>query len=186
MDWSSIDIASIRSMFDSFGGLKTISEAVGIAKQLKELTGKNKDGHAADLASAEMRQLVVDLTNKMIDAREETATLRLRMLDILEELGRLQKFESNRDDYEIVETEPGNFAYRAVKPNKPEQAAIRYCVHCFEQSKRLVALQKTKIDWHRDTLKCGACGGEVFQANDNKMEVHVVRPSRWSSFDDGL
>lgn len=183
MDWSMVDIGAMRSAFESFGGLKTLSDALGILKQVKELAGKDKDGKPADAASAEMRQLVVELTNKMVDAREETAALRLRMLEILEELSRLQKFEGDRDNYEIVQTNPGSFAYRATKPAKPEHAAIRYCVHCFEQSKRLVALQLSEQDWHRDRFKCSACKSEVFQANDRKPEFHVIRPSR-ALFDD--
>lgn len=183
MDWSSIDIAAVRTAIEGFGGLKTISEALGIVKQVKELAGNNKDSKAADLAGPEMRQLVVDLTNKMIDAREETAALRLRMLEVLEELSRLQKFESERDNYEIVETNSGNFAYRATKPAKPEHGTIRYCVHCFEQSKRLVALQLAEQQWYRDRLKCSACHGEIFQTNDRKPEVHVIKAPTFNVFE---
>ncbi|MEN5083730.1 hypothetical protein ABE438_14705 [Bosea sp. TWI1241] len=183
MGWGDIDFASVRAAIDGFGGLKTISDALGIVKQIKELTGKNKDGQAADLPTPEMRQLVIDLTNKMIDAREETATLRLRMLEALEELGRLQAFECDRQKYDLVETNPGSFAYKAKSPARGDHQAIRYCAHCFEQSKRLVTLQLSKQDWHRDTLKCSACQSEIFQKNDLKPEVFVAQGPHFSPFE---
>lgn len=186
MQIAGIDLSMLQQAVEGFGGLKTIQDTLTIAKQAKELFGKGKDGKAADPAMAQARELLIEMTDKMLTAREETAALRLQMLEVLHELRRLQEFESGREKYELVETSPGNFAYKAKAAAGSNQQAIRYCAHCFEQSKRLVMLQVGQQAYYRDILKCSVCAGEVFQSNDNKMEVHVVRSSRWSPFDDGL
>ncbi|PZU89119.1 MAG: hypothetical protein DI527_16435 [Chelatococcus sp.] len=181
MNIGGVDISMLQQAVESFGGLKTIQDTLTIAKQAKELFGKSKDGKALDPAAAQARELLVEMAEKMVSAREETATLRLQMLEILHELSRLQAFECDREKYDLVETAPGNFAYKAKGPVRGDHQAIRYCAHCFEQSKRLVTLQLSKLDFNRDTLQCSLCKGEIFQANNNKMEVRVGQANtRWS------
>lgn len=168
MDFGSLDLTTLKQAVESFGGLKTIQDTLTIAKQAKDLFGKSKDGKTANTTAAEARELILEMQEKMLTAQEQTATLRASMLAVLEELGRLQAFERDRDRYDLVETATGNFAYKAQGPGREDHQAIRYCAHCFDQSKRVVMLQLSKQDWYKNTFKCSVCNGEIFQTNDNK------------------
>lgn len=178
MDIGGIDLVTIKSWFDATGGLKSINDALDIGAKIKGLFGKGKGSEAANASSAEIRELMVEMRERLLTAREEASALRERAFSIEKKLRRVEDFESKRESYKLVEIAPRSFSYQFTKTGQANEPRPCVCQHCFDHEKRISILQFVKQEFYRDTLKCHACGAEVFQANDIRMEVHTTGPRR--------
>lgn len=172
LDW--LDPDTIKKLVDGAAVLKPIKEGLDIVKQVKDILAKRKDTDSTSSSEAQLRELVTELTNRMLSAQEAEAALRARMLEILSELSRLQQFENERDGFVMVALADHSYAFRA-KGHEADQSAVSYCAHCFEQSKRKVTLQMKQMGFGRDILQCSVCKGEVFQSNNRRAEALPIR-----------
>ncbi len=167
-DW--LDVAK-----GSAGAAKDIA---GLAKKLKDFLGKAEGTERSRALSPEVREMLVELLDKAVTAKEEAVDLKTRLLEVTQELSRIQQFNADRQSYRLVELRAGSFAYRASSPGQDHEPAREFCAHCFEQAKRVVTLQLKQRDFNVDTLHCTICGGDVFKPNDVKAEVWVRGKAR--------
>lgn len=153
----------LKSLFDTAGGLKSVGEALDIGKKAKELL--RGSGAQPTAKEAELRQLILDLQDKMLDARQQTIELRLQLLTLVEERQRETSFETERGRYRLVELSRNSRAY--VKEPDVPGAAIgpEYCAACFEQRRKLVMLQRVRATTGTDVLRCTECELQVFKPN---------------------
>jgi hypothetical protein len=173
-----IETKLLQEVIEAVGGIKGVSDAVDVAKKLKDLFAKPDRGGSATPAQQQILQLIGELSTEAVSAKLDAASARADLLELQRELDAIRQFKDCSEDYALVELRTGSFAYKkknAVGGNAP---APSYCAHCFEQSQRVVTLQLKKPDFNVDTFHCTACGSEVFQTNDERPRYISVKPNR--------
>jgi hypothetical protein len=149
-------LSAFKAMFDMAKGLKDINDA------------------------AIRNTAVIELQEKIRTAQEAQTTL-LERIDFLEkELVRFEKWETEKENYKLVEVGPGAFA-RVIKPamqgSEPE---CLFCPTCYEQAKKSVlqALpQFEKRATGADTRVCPVCSTRVAVARNPQWQAPIGR--RW-------
>lgn len=149
MNWTDV-LEYVKTAYDAAGGLKSINEALDIGKKIKELA---KTAPKADDRVAELRGLVFDLQDKMLDAREQSIELRRQLIGMVEAEKRDSEFVADRPNFERVELAANSFVYRRKQAPGGNPDPAFYCCHCFEQERRVVTLQHK--DWTH--VGCTAC-----------------------------
>lgn len=156
-------LAYLKSLFDSAGGLKSVGEALDIGKKAKDLL--RGSGGQPSAKETELRELIVDLQEKLLDARQQTIDLRHRFLALVEQAESASVFEAEKDNYQLVELSRNSRAYIRKDPAAEGVSGPEYCAICFDQRRKRVMLQRIKTLTGSDVLRCSECGGEVFKPN---------------------
>ena len=167
---------------DAGAAIKPLSEGVDLLKKIRDLMPKGRDPGSTDPKLMAARELMVDLQEALLSAREAEVMTRTRLAEALSQLETLQSFELKRASYERIQLHPRSFAYRERDLLERAHSGASYCAHCFEQNSRLVTLQLKQRTFGRDTLTCTVCKSEVFQANDVQATSHIMDAS-YNPFD---
>lgn len=158
----------LEPLKDAAGAIKPVNDALDLLKKTRELF---KSGKAPTTADAEaMSKLLSDMGVRLSEACEAEMALRSKLIEAMAQLQQLQEFEQARGDYWRVEIAPGSYAY--LKPITVHEGGHKagnplYCVHCFEQTKRISTLQVKEFSVPYRTLVCHACKSEVFEEDSN-------------------
>ena len=159
---------------DAGAAIKPLSDGVDLLKKIRDLMPKGQDPGSTDPKLIAARELMLELQEKLLSARETEITTRAQLAEALSQLEMLRHFELKRDHYERVQLYPRSFAYRERNLLERAQSGASYCAHCFEQNSRLITLQLKERTFGRDTLTCTTCKGDVFQTNDLQATSHVM------------
>jgi hypothetical protein len=173
-----IETKLLQEVIEAVGGIKGVSDAVKVLKDLKDIFGKREGPDRSSPERQKMLELIAELSTQTVTAKLDAAAARADLLKLQSELDAIRQFKDGAEDYALVELRAGSFAYKkkgAAGGNAPTPS---HCAHCFEQSQRVVTLQMKKPDFNVDTLHCTVCGSEVFQSNDERPRYISVKQER--------
>lgn len=94
-------------------------------------------------------------------AQEKQSMLTSRVNELEQEIVRLQNWNAEAQNYEILEFATGLFAYVARDNVQPLQSAHKLCTNCFgKQIKSLLQQQRIEVGRQR-SLVCHRCNSNV-------------------------
>jgi hypothetical protein len=129
-----------------YGGLSAIKTALDIVKGFKNLGD-----------TAARNRAVVELTEKLLAAQKEQATLIETIGDLKKRVVQLETWEAEKKRYKLTDLGDGTFAY-ALKASMTDGEAAHYlCTGCYHQSKKAI-LSHTQTPGGAHLLSCPQCG----------------------------
>jgi DNA-directed RNA polymerase subunit RPC12/RpoP len=132
-----------------FAGLGAIKTALDIAKGLKDIN----DAAARNLA-------VVELTEKILAAREAQSTLLDRVSDLENEVIQLKDWKADKDRYQLADIGNGVVALALKRAMSNGEPMHYICADCAAKGQKSY-LQPHVRGPHFDQYKCGSCGFEI-------------------------
>lgn len=127
------------------GGLSGLKAAFDIAKGLKDIDDATRRNAA-----------VIELQEKILAARETHSALLDRVGGLEEKVAGFEKWDTEKEKYELKEITPQSFAY-AIKPNaRGAEPDHLLCTNCYEHRKKSI-LQKADAAH----LKCPNCSALI-------------------------
>ena len=111
-----------------------------------------------DLSDATARKAaVIELQEKIISAQSAQAMLIQRVSELEAEMARMEKWETEKQRYQLKSLPPGVFVY-ALKPEKADGEPHHYiCQNCYESGKKS-HLHGSGNDYGAETFECRRCG----------------------------
>lgn len=132
-----------------FAGLGAIKTALDIAKGLKDIS----DAAARNMA-------VVELTEKILAAREAQSTLLDRVSELENEVTHLRDWEADKKRYQLADIGGGVVAL-ALKPAMSNGEAMHYlCADCAASGKKSYLQPHIRGPYY-DQYKCNGCRFEI-------------------------
>lgn len=134
------------------GVFKTLYDSAKALKDINDTTVRNG--------------AVVELGEKILAAQAAQMALLQRVGDLEKEVASFERWEAQKERYELKATPGGGFAY-ALKPNaEPPEPPHQICAACYEHRKRSVLqkIAKNKASTHMgvpNMYRCPECKAEI-------------------------
>ena len=112
-------------------------------------------------AVSEVNTKLMQANAVALTSQEKQSALTARINELEKEIVRLNDWNAESQNYEIVEFSIGLFAYVAKDNMQSLQSAHKYCANCFgKQKKSLLQQQRIEVG-HQLSLVCHGCDTNV-------------------------
>ncbi|MFI4919774.1 MAG: hypothetical protein ACHP65_09490 [Legionellales bacterium] len=136
---------------DISGVLSSITTAMDIIKTITNL----RDLHLIQDKVIDLNNIIISVQESAKAANDERASLMERIRDLERQISDKEKWDAEKDKYELVSWKNGIYAY-VIKGTKEPEMAPAFCSACFDLGSKAV-LQSTKI-YMANVIKCSRCG----------------------------
>ena len=144
------DMAAISGIWASFNGIKTIVEGLVATR----------DWNVVNSKVIELQSKIMDAQNGVFAIQADRATLVERASMLEKQIADFEKWDAEKEKYELVEIAPGVFGY--MPNSKSENASVPHwlCQTCFEKKKKTI-LQMFGHSSMGSIYQCGPCGTKL-------------------------
>jgi hypothetical protein len=151
-------------------GISEISAAIGGLKGAMEIVkGLNSTASAVSMNEAKigLQSAILEAQAGLLAAQEAQAANLRRIEELEQELERLQKWETQRGGYELVDVYRGAFAYMPKGGRESGETAHWLCANCFEHGRKSFLLFKGQDKnpaggrGAESTYGCDACKSSI-------------------------
>lgn len=138
-------------MVDPITGLGAVKAAFDLAKSLKNINDATIRNGA-----------VIELQEKILSAQEAQTALIQRVGDLEKEVANFEKWDAEKEKYELKEIHTGSYAY-AVKENaRGSEPPHLICANCYEQNKKRILQKSSAVHMTcpecKTRIDCGSLG----------------------------
>jgi hypothetical protein len=144
-------------------GLGALKTAFDMAKGLKDIDN-----------AVSRNAAVIELQEKILTAQQAQSTLVERVNELEKTVAGFEKWDTEKEKYDLKEIYPHNFAYE-IKPNaRGSQPAHLICATCYENGKKVILQSSSYVH-----LSCPACNTQVQFKDSNSSRINYNRGG-WS------
>ena len=130
---------------EAIAGLSALKTAFDLAKGLKDIDD-----------AARRNAAVIELQERILAGQQAQATLLERIGSLEKEVTGFQKWETEKEKYELKDVYSQNFAY-VIKANaRGAEPAHMICARCYEDRKKSILQKATSVH-----LNCPLCGTRI-------------------------
>lgn len=167
------DIAGILSLVGA--ATSSIVSATEAGKNLKQLFRRPE----VDVAAS--KELVLELLDKLIDAKEAQMQIQDLVLALQGELKQRDQFEAELARYTLSDTGRGAAVYRLKSDDDRGEPAHSICPRCVAKGEK--SILQPSLDRHH-CLYCPSCKAEflTMDGEDPTILVAPGRSTRWDAF----
>ena len=134
------------------GTVSALKGAMDIAKTMVGLA----NSQAARAKVIELQAAILDAQQSAFAANEERATLIKRVSALEEKLRGVEKWDAEKQRYELVDIGDGNVAYQLKPPMRGGEPPHYVCANCYQKGKiSILAHMDTRS--MGDLLTCAGC-----------------------------
>lgn len=149
-----------------------VKGATDVANDIKGLVEK------PDIDAGATKKLVSDLLDRLIRLQAEQLALKGTVMDMQEELRRVDHFEGEAQRYTLVRTEMGALVYELKQSHAYGQPAHCICATCYERRIKSI-LQPVGFN----TLGCTVCGGKFLRPDGRSGAATARIETGWDILD---
>jgi hypothetical protein len=162
--------------------MSDLAVAVARLQEARQSINELRDAGSFQERRIEFFNKLADVTNAVLAAQEERATLLDRIRDLEREIERQEDWKAKEQRYELVSLAP-NVVARAPKQGMQATETPHYlCANCFAAKKESY-LQQTLHGPYYHRYKCNGCGEELSYDTGAPRQTHVIRdgggPNSW-------
>lgn len=144
---------------ETIAGLSAVKAAFDLAKSLKEIND-----------AAVRNGVVIELQEKILSAQEAQTALIERISNLEKEVAGFEKWDTEKEKYELKEIYPSSFAYSIKEDTRGAEPPHLICANCYEQRRKSI-LQKHLSNY----LKCANCDSVIISGKPPSITGRVVR-----------
>lgn len=152
--------------------LGLLKGATDIANDIKDLVEK------PDIDTGATKQLVSDLLDRLIRLQAEQLALKGTVMDLQEEMRRVDRFEAEAARYALQRTELGALVYELQDSQANGQPPHCICATCYE--KRIKSILQPV---GHNTLGCTVCGGTFLRPDGRSGAAIASLETGWDILD---
>ena len=138
----------VAEAFAALGGFKALLD---VAKSLKDMNDASVRGRAS-----------VELLEKILAAQEAQAALTGRVRELEEQMTRFERWESEKQRYELQDVGSGALAYAVKAGAQGTEPAHSICPDCYEQRVKSILQTVTRFPNRAEVKLCQRCGWESY------------------------
>ncbi len=166
---------SVITFQGAISGLKAAAEgaiALGKLHTLAEVQAK----------AVELQQIILSAQSSALEAQSEQFALLEQIRNLEKELADVKAWESEKQKYELIDLFAGNdragaaFVYARKSGVEPAEPPHKICAHCYQEGKKSILQQETRVPGMDRVLLCNACGSEIYVAGVRHPQH--AKPSR--------
>lgn len=145
--------------------ISTIAAVMASFKALKDLAAAMidlHDGRALALKVREFNGILIDTQTLIFTVNQERSVLIDLVRDLKEQIAAIEKWDAEKQRYELESMAPGSFAYAIKTAMQGVEPPHQICAHCYQLRKKSI-LQRVPDSPHAtmfgrtDTCFCPDC-----------------------------
>lgn len=143
-----VDFLAIKSAVD---GLKAARD---IAKTAIEL----RDAALLQGKVIELNEAIIAAQSSALDAQADQLTLAKRIEDLERQIIGMEKWETEKKRYDLVEVAPRVFAFSLKKEEGGSAPPHHMCANCFNEGHLAILQEETRMPNRAEFYVCHRCG----------------------------
>lgn len=112
--------------------------ALNAAKNIAESMITLRDAAAFKAKLLEFQSKLLDANSAVFSAQDERSALLERIGELEKELARFERWEAEKQRYELKETPGGGFAYSLKPEAQPPEPPHQICANCYQGGKKSI------------------------------------------------
>ncbi len=153
--------------------VSTLQSAYNLAKGIADLN----EAHAIKVQIGELQAQILSAQESALRSQERETALTRQVHEIEQHIAHMEKWESEKERYDLTEITDGVFAFVLKEPERGSGPAHCMCANCFNEGHPVILQTETRQPYHTKFMICHRCGSEIV-TEGMRLPEHSQPPRR--------